>query len=325
MRIGKGRYIIMTALQILDISDIPETGPSDLFRQNPPDKCFLSGKNHCGIWWKNVPPSDARLGIIGHYIADDEKSSRELLGAACNYLRRQGCSLAIGPMDGSTWKAYRLVTWSSGSPPFLMEPTNPPEWPHFWTQAGFSPYHEYISNIHSNLDIADPRLTEARKNLESLGIQWRAVDIKRFKEELRLIYHLSLETFSDNVLYTPITETAFLQQYLPFTDRIDRDFVLLAEDSEKKICGFIFALPDFLQMNNGGKVDRLIIKTLAVSREHRNRGLGAVLADEIHKRAFQKGMGSVIHALMHTRNLSTKISKNTQLLRRYTLFKRELS
>ena len=36
---------------------------------------------------------------------------------------------AVGPLDGSTWRRYRLVTERGVEPPFFMEPDNPDDWP----------------------------------------------------------------------------------------------------------------------------------------------------------------------------------------------------
>ena len=46
-----------------------------------------------------------------------------------------------------------------------------------------------------------------------------------------------------------------------------------------------------------------MLKTLAVDEEFRGAGLGAILVDEIHARAAERG-ASVLHALMQVTNAS---------------------
>lgn len=314
----------MNSLQILGVDQLPKAPVYDQLHRDPPDTCIVGNDCHCGIWWKNPPIAPQQLGIIGHYSANNARDSKNLLDTACEYLKARGCEAVIGPMNGNTWKSYRFVTWSDGSMPFLLEPQNPAEWPKYWEQAGFTPCHEYISSINTHLEQSDPRLVKAKDRLHRMGTTWRSLDTSRFAEELRQVYRLSLEAFSKNVLYTPLDEEAFLGQYLSFADKIDKDYVLLANDVDGKCCGFVFAIPDFLQLQHGNTINRLIIKTLAVSANRRSAGLGAVLVEEVQKRALQNGLNSAIHALMFSKNNSTNIGKNSKLMRRYTLFIRGL-
>ena len=314
----------MNSLQVLDVDRLPKTPVYDQLHRDPPDKCIVGNNCHCGIWWKSPPKAPQLLGIIGHYSANNTGDSKNLLDTACEYLKAKGCEAVIGPMNGNTWKSYRFVTWSDGSAPFLLEPQNPAEWPKYWQQAGFSPYHEYISSITTHLEQSDPRLLKAKDRLHLMGTTWHSIDTSIFAEELRRVYRLSLEAFSKNVLYTPLAEEAFLGQYLSFADKINKDYVLLANDADGKCCGFIFAIPDLLQLQQGKTMNRLIIKTLAVSPNRRSAGLGAVLVEEVQKKALQNGLDSSVHALMFSKNNSTNIGKNSQPMRRYTLFVRRL-
>lgn len=310
--------------KIVTIDDLPAGPGYDRFRHNPCDICILVENGHCGVWLPQTDDETAPYGVIGHYSAGSSSVSRRLLDSACKILRDKGCQMVYGPMDGNTWKPYRLVTWSDGSPPFLMEPQNPPEWPGFWMESGFVSSHEYISTVVSSLSNTDPRLTKAKKRLRDLGISWRPVDMAKFTEELEQVYSLSLEAFRNNVLYTEIDKKTFLQQYLPFADKIDSRYVLLAFDKQGRCCGFVFAIPDLTQLQQGN-IDRLIIKTLAVRNSRRSGGLGAVLVDEVQQEGFRNGLSTAIHALMYQGNVSTNIGKNSRVIRRYSLYGKKLT
>lgn len=311
-------------IEILDKDHLPSLPEFDGLRRNPPDKCLLAGKSRCGLWFARPGHGEERYGVIGHYWVEDGQQSHRLLTAACDLLRENGCTTVYGPMDGNTWKPYRFVTWSDGSAPFLMEPQNPPEWPGYWIESGFAPRHEYISAVVHDLAAIDPRLVKARVRLADAGVTWRPIDRGRFAEELTAVYGLALEAFSRNVLYAEIDQATFLQQYLPFVDHIDPRFVLLAHDHQGTCCGVVFGIPDLLQLKNGVPLNRLIIKTLAVSGSRRYGGLGAVLVEEVQQAARQSGLSSAIHALMYSGNVSTNIGRNSHLVRRYTLFAKTL-
>lgn len=312
-------------LKIRAVDQLPALPELEKFRRNPPDICLLDGQNHCGLWIASADNAGQCHGFIGHFHGEESRQSQQMLASACDLLRERGCTEVYGPMDGSTWKPYRFVTWSDGSPPFLMEPQNPTQWPQYWVDAGFSPKYEYLSTLIRDLAPADPRLIQARSRLKDAGISWRPIDLRRFEEELTKVYTLSLAAFRKNVLYTDIDQATFLQQYLPFIDQIDPKYVLLAHDSDGACCGFIFAIADLLQRQRGEALSRLIIKTLAVSSNRRCGGLGAVLVEEVQQTARQNGLNSAIHALMYSGNVSANIGRNSEVIRRYTLYAKTLS
>ena len=89
--------------------------------------------------------------------------------------------------------------------------------------------------------------------------------------------------------------------------------------------GYLFGLPDLLQLQRQASIDTFIIKTVAVLPGRRSAGLGSVLVAEAQHRAAALGYRRAIHALMHEANNSRNISgKYARTMRRYTLFGRAL-
>ena len=43
--------------------------------------------------------------------------------------------MAVGPMDGSTWRRYRFITERGAEPAFFLETYNPDVWPLNFTGA----------------------------------------------------------------------------------------------------------------------------------------------------------------------------------------------
>src|SRR5215469_11915876 len=130
--------------------------PEGVARQQPDASWLLAdGDNivaRCSLWWQGTPPHDGhRLGYVGHYAATDSAAARDLLGLACERLAEQGCTLAVGPMDGNTWQRYRFVTERGSEPPFFLEPDNPDDWPRQWTDFGFTPLAQYYSAVNPDL------------------------------------------------------------------------------------------------------------------------------------------------------------------------------
>jgi len=278
------------------------------------------------LWWSNVPslPGE-KIGVIGGFTGNDPAATAAVLAEGERLLREQGCTLAVGPMDGNTWRKYRLVTDAGTEPPFLLEPTNPAEWSDWWRAGGFGPLAEYYSTASDDLTTRDPRLAGVRARLAKAGVVIRKLDTDCFEAELEKIYEVSVVSFQENYLYTPLPKPAFLGQYAGIRERVRPELVLLAEHEGRPV-GYVFALPDYAQAGRGVPVDTFIVKTLAVLPGRAWAGLGALLLGEVHEAALQQGFKRVIHALMHEGNTSRNLSSHyAQTIRRYTLFSKRLA
>jgi GNAT superfamily N-acetyltransferase len=250
------------------------------------------------------------------------EASQELLQTACEILADQGCTLAVGPMDGCTWRSYRFVTERGDFPPFLFDLSTPPEYPAWWEAAEFQSFQTYHSDLAENLDHQDPRLDRVRARIEKAGIHIRSMDPEHFEEELIRIYGISEQSFQGNVLYTPLSQEAFLDLYRPAAALVSAGFSLLAEGPDGPE-GFIFTVPDMLQAKRGETLDRVVVKTLAVRPGRATAGLGKLLLEESQRKAHAHGFPRAIHALMHDQNVSTLLGGG-RCIRRYALFARTL-
>ncbi|HEY5792125.1 MAG TPA: hypothetical protein VIS74_02430 [Chthoniobacterales bacterium] len=277
------------------------------------------------LWWTHAPPHPGhRPGILGHFAAASLEAARKLLDGACERLREAGCTLAIGPMDGNTWRKYRLVTEPGTEPPFFLEPANPPEWPGYFVSAGFAVLATYTSSLNSDLSKRDPRADRAAERLRKAGVAIRPLDPADFADELRKIHAVSAVSFTHNFLYTELAESTFLAQYLPIQSKVRPELVLLAEHEGRPV-GYLFAIPDFAQAQRGETIDTVIGKTLAVLPGKSYGGLGVVLTDELQRTAHRLGYRRVIHALQHEQNNVRNMSEfYGPVMRRYALFARAL-
>ncbi len=183
-------------------------------------------------WWQATPHlSGERVGLIGHYAAATADAGRRVLAEACAALTQTGCTIAIGPMDGNTWRRYRWVVERGTEPPFFLEPDNPDSAPAEFAAAGFDVLASYTSTLAEDLTLEDPRVTDAESRLVGAGVRIRPLDPSRSHEELRAIYRLSVEAFKANYLYSPIVEAEFVEQNERALPYVDPELVLLAEDA----------------------------------------------------------------------------------------------
>jgi len=297
-----------------------------LFQRHAPDAHWVIQQNQqmmarASLWWNQIPDYPGhRLGVIGHYAAFDQASGVQVLQQAVEALRSHHCTLIVGPMDGNTWRRYRLVSDRGSEPPFFLEPDNPDAWNRHFLAAGFQPFATYSSALNPDLSQRDDRMVALGKRLQQQGVRVRSLDPAHFESELQRIYHLSLISFQRNLLYSPISETEFLTQYAQVKPYVQPELVLLAEQGEHLV-GYLFAIPDLLQAQRGEPITTIIIKTVAVLPGRAYAGLGSYLVDQGQAIAHRLGYTRAIHALMHDSNTSRNISDRfAQTIRRYTLF-----
>jgi GNAT superfamily N-acetyltransferase len=298
--------------------------------ENPDARIFLTDESgraiaHAALWWKNTPVFDGKkIGTIGGFAASDLDSAKMLLDGAATHLRKAGCDLAVGPMNGNTWRKHRFVIESDGRGEFLLEPRNPLEHPIWWELAGFSILSRYSSSVMRLDEIVEiPAALE--KRLDRSGVVVRNLNASRYEDELRAIYSISLKSFSQNFLYTPLDEISFLDAYQKVRNRVDADLVKIAE-RDGAICGFVFGIPDFEALARGEN-PAIIVKTLAVDPHARCAGLGSLLVEKLHLSAREKGYAEAIHALQHQTNTSLKITgrHHGKAFRHYALFSKKLT
>jgi GNAT superfamily N-acetyltransferase len=234
-------------------------------------------------------------------------------------------------MDGSIWQRHRFVTERGSEPAFFMEPDNPDDWPRHFQDNGFEPLMHYVSAVSQNTQIRHERGTRIMARLAAQGIRLRRLEpvevalAEQFAALMRPIYRIATAAFRPNLLYSPISEDAFIAQYAPLRSYIRPELVLLAEDRGQAI-GFVFALPDMLQVRRGQAIDTVVIETVAVLPKYAGQGIGALLVERCQQAAARLGYRRVIHALL-PENVSARTLNipDFQPMRRYALFAKRLN
>lgn len=264
-------------------------------------------------------------GMVAGYEALEPEAGATLLVAARRALAAQGVARVLGPMNGSSWARYRLAlrpdpsTPEDDPPPFLSEPWNPARYPRDFGAAGFAPVAHYESRIDESLEHGAEDVDALAARVREAGLRVRALDLDYFDAELERLFDLSLAAFAGNLYYTPIDAVRFRAQYQKIRPLLDPSLVLIAEDATGQAVGFQFAFRDPLSPPGA---PRAIVKTVATAPSTRGLGLGGHMLDLIRRRAHEIGCRAVIHALMHVKNFSMRMSARhrTRVFRRYDLY-----
>lgn len=255
---------------------------------------------------------------IGNYECSDAPGvSDALIAEAKRMAKENGAEMLIGPMNGSTWDAYRFCT-NPGADVFFLEPYHQPFYAAQFEVAGFAPIAEYVSTIDRKLLHDAPAVVERDREFMAQGFRFRNIRLDQYEQELQLLYDFCCRSFAGNFLYTPVSREVFFSKYKAIKPFIIEEYVMIAEYPDGRIAGFVFCFPDHVQANE----KRMVLKTLARDMVPETKGLGNVIGNRMTKLVKEKGFTSMIHALIHIDNRSKNLSAqySGELLKTYALY-----
>lgn len=256
-----------------------------------------------GPQWDHLPTA-----AFGEFSCATPEAGAEILEQGIALVRDTGLKRIVGPMSGDTWHSYRFVSETDGSAPFLMEPTNKPHEPDVFRAAGFSDISQYFS---ARVSLAHAAKSSPPPSGAFSVENWDGTD----PEDLfRQVYQLSVQAFSGNAFYKPISEADFLAMYMPVVPMLLRELIFFARRPDGALAGFLFGIPNYAE---GPKPKTAILKTYASLEP----GAGRHMASGFHKSALEMGYETAIHALIHDDNQSADRSaaEGATIFRRYTL------
>jgi len=273
---------------------------------------------HAALWLDTPNGPDGKTSaFVGHFASNDVEHSKALLAALSEEAARAGRRRILVPIDGSTWRGYRVTVESNGRAPFFLEPQTPAHWEAHFTAAGFHRAEVYASLELTNLaPFASP--DPYGQDLAAAGITVRDFDMQSFDKDLVKMHALSLNAFVANPYYAPLALEDFAAMYRPAVFLYEPGLALVAERNGKAL-GFIFAYRD------GPEKSTTVLKTIAVSPDIREAGLARHLTGRVLARAHELGCTSAIFALMHERNKSFSWgARHGKIFRRYALMAKDL-
>lgn len=285
------------------------------------------------------------LGTLGQFESfDNPEAVRVLSERACTWLADKGVSTIWGPMDGSLWLNYRLMTKGFGDMPYYGEPYNAAYYPRLFEAMGFQPFKAWQSTYAMGEGIkamADKTKPRYEKALE-LGYRFRTLDIKRFDDELKLLYRLVSLSFAGFTGFHPIGESDFLDLFGGIKAIADPRLVYFAHDPHGQVVGYSCVLPDLapavrqmrgqthlwakLRFFAARRPQAHIALYLGITPEEQAKrtGTGGALAHLTTSTAYASGL-PLISALMAEGSFAASYSKDTTgRTHRYALYQRSL-
>ncbi|MBL8660767.1 MAG: dATP pyrophosphohydrolase [Rhodospirillales bacterium] len=151
---------------------------------------------------------DDATGHFGFLEAEDGADIfAALLRTAEDWLRARGMRRILGPFTLSINEESGLLVDGFDGPPFLMMGHARPYYAGHLEAAGYAKAKDLIAYAYDTAVDPDPKLTAlVERTAKKHGIRFRNVDMKRFDAEVRTIFEIFNDAWSDNWGFVPFSE-----------------------------------------------------------------------------------------------------------------------
>lgn len=205
----------------------------------------------------------------------------------------------LGPMNGSTWFAYRFSL--TKQTPFFMETIHKPYYVNLWETCGFRAKESYQTNIEEfNANTPSP---DVQAYLSKNQLTIRKFNKGSAINELKILHSFCVQLFAENVLFSPISEEEFIALYQPILPYFDENLIEFVQD-EDKVVGLFFTV------KNHYNPEQVIVKTVARNPDSKYKGLAHIMAANFCQNAIAMGYKSMLNAYFHLDNKSAVLSEN---------------
>lgn len=288
-------------------------------------------------------------GFFGFFdCVDDQEVANALLGKAEKWLKGQGLSTMLGPVNPSTNEPCGLLVEGYDSSPMILMPYNKPYYKTLLEQYGLSKQVDLVAYALYDTDLGEKpvRLQEAlTERLAAKGITIRPFDLKHnFKRELEQFGKVYNAAWDKNMGFVPMTKEEFDFMGKDMKMIADTDFCLAAEHNGE-VVGIALCLPDINQvlkkvkrgrlfptgvfklLFGRKKINALRIMALGVLEPYRKLGIEACFYATIMKNGRKKGfkMAEASWMLEHNDLMNRAIEHmNGKRYKTYRIFEKQL-
>jgi ribosomal protein S18 acetylase RimI-like enzyme len=253
-----------------------------------------------------------RVGFFGFFDSiDDEPVAKALIEAAELELRSRGLTTLRGPYSPTVNDECGLLVEGFESSPFIMMPYNPPYYLSLYDKVGLKGVRDLHAYYISNQVTIPEKLTRVAERINKSGkVTIRPIEMKKLKDELKIIHELYNATLKRNWGFIPlaIEDLEFAANDLKAF--VEPEHVLIAEKDGEPI-GFSMLLPNINELmwkvkksSTLGKMVKFIwqlkmkppkearLAVLGVKPEFQASGVAAVFYLEAIKRGGKRFLGA---------------------------------
>lgn len=251
---------------------------------------------------------DPGTGFFGFFeFIDDVEVAAALFGAARQWLADQGMQKVIGPFNFNTNHEFGLLVDGFDSDPYVANPHNSAYYPGIYEALGMRPAMDWYAY---RCDAEMPGIKKMQRVAERMmsrhpEIRIRALDLKRFDEEVELVHQVYVDAWEQNWAHVRVSDEEFEFIARGLKQIIEPELCFVAEIGDQ-VAGISVTLPDFNQVvkKMNGRIfpfgwvhllmkkrymNRARVFMLGVAQEFQSLPLGAALYARTFKVALERG------------------------------------
>ena len=249
-----------------------------------------------------------RVGFFGFFeCTDDHEVASALFGAAEDWLKKRSLTVMRGPMNPSTNHECGMLVEGFDVHPVFMTNWNPAYYLPIMDRAGFSAakdlYAYWMQGTGPDRNILPPRFAAlAERAVESRGVTFRDVDLRRFDQEVDMLWDVYNAAWERNWGFVPMSRDELVHMARDLKPLIDPKFAFVAEVRGEPV-GVMINLLDFaeaqvripsgrllpfgfLRLLAGKRTIRTVrMMVLGIKARHRTRSILPLFAHELYRRA----------------------------------------
>jgi hypothetical protein len=251
-----------------------------------------------------------KVGFFGFFdCINDYEVASVLFRCALIELKREGLTVMRGPTSFSTNYEIGFIIDDFDAPPVINMPYNPKYYIDFAEKFGFTKAKDMLA-FKITKENRPPermvRIVEKIRQKEKVNV--RKVNLKKFKDELKIINKIYNNAWSRNWGFIPLPDDEFLHIAKDMKEICDPDLLYIAEVDGEPI-GFSMTLPNinqvlpyakgrlfpfgffklFWHMKIKKKIDGVRIITLGVEHEYQRRGIDNIFYLDTFNNGYEKG------------------------------------
>lgn len=276
----------------------------------------------------------------------NQEAASALLDTASRWVADRGMERIQGPFNFSTNETCGCLVEGFDTPPMVMMPHNPPWYQELLLGAGFGKEMDLLAywaeRDRHRFDRLS-RIAEMVRRRENVTL--RPLNMKRFREDLRVVMDIYRECWAENWGFVPTTQREFdsLAQEMKLMlvasmapvvefDGVPVAFGVAMPDANMGIArGRGRLLPTLLALKVPPfrvRIDRVRVLLMGVRKEYRGRGLEALIVDSIVRESGKLGMGrgELSWVLENNTPMRAILEKDigADLYKRYRIFQKEI-
>lgn len=183
-------------------------------------------------------------GNWGAIEAEDEETARALIATAEDWLRGQGMTRALAPMNLSVWEEPGIQVLGHDHPPMVMMAHHNAAYQGWIEGAGYG----RVKTLHTyDLDVAKPfpqliqRIVASGEKNARINV--REVELKHFDRDAAIICEILNDAWSDNWGFVPFTPEEIAYTGKALKPLVHPELIRIAEYDGEAVA-FMMTLPD---------------------------------------------------------------------------------